>query len=263
MPAPESTADFKTKAGLQFSGFSRESLQRMHEALSSEFGLTKDILAEAASYSMAMVVRAALGLSASGGKVCCVAKDTLAGYVALATIRHLVNAGVESQVLLLLDEGVAVSPELTLQVTALEKLGVTLPDPGNAAEMDAFTEFLKNSHNIIFGVYSPDAPADEFITAVSELLNEEATPVHCIEAPPGLNVEDGTAVAGALYASSTLSLGAPLRGLNQGKDFVGRHYVCDVSFSRALYTKYGADLTGLFAEQPVVQIFPTKTDESA
>ncbi len=255
-------ADFKTKAGRLFSGFSRDSLQSMHAELESEFALNKDIVAEAASYSMAMVVRFALGLTASGGKVCSVAKDTLAGYVALATIRHLVNAGVEAQVLLLLDEGAQVSPELTRQVTALEKIGVTLPDPGNAAEMDAFTEFLKNSHNIIFGVYSPNAPADEFITAVSELLNEERTPVHCIEAPPGLNVDDGTAVPGALYASSTLSLGAPMRGLNKGKDFVGRHYVCDVSFSRALYTKYGADLTELFAEQPVVQIFPTLTDES-
>lgn len=209
---------------------------------------------------MAMVVRFALGLSASGGKVCSVAKDNLAGYVALATIRHLVNAGAESQVLLLLDDGGA-SPELTRQVTALEKLGVFLPDPGNAQEMDGFTEFLKSSHNIIFGLHSPGAPVDEFVTAVSELLNEERTPVHCIEAPPGLNVDDGTALPGALYASSTLSLGAPLQGLSKGKDFVGRHYVCDISFSRALYTKHGSDLTGLFSDQPVIQIFPTASEE--
>lgn len=255
-------ADFKTKSGFEFQGFTRDSLLRMHEELASEFCLSKDVLAEAASYSMAMVVRFALGLSASGGKVCSVAKDTLAGYVALATIRHLVNAGAQAQVLLLLEEGASASPELTRQVTALEKLGVMLPDPGNADEMDSFTEFLKSSHNIIFGVYSPNGAPDEFITAVSELLNEERTPVHCIEAPPGLDVDNGSAVPGALYASSTLSLGAPLRGLNKGKDFVGRHYVCDVSFSRELYSKHGPDLTGLFAEQPVIQIFPTLTDES-
>ncbi|MBN8549153.1 MAG: hypothetical protein J0M12_07570 [Deltaproteobacteria bacterium] len=262
MSAPETTADFKTKAGALFSGFSSASIAQMHKELAEEFCLTKDVVAEAASYSMAMVVRFALGLSASGGKVCSIAKDTLAGYVALATIRHLVNAGAQAQVLLLLDPGVAVSQELTNQVTALEKLGVMLPDPESADEMDAFTQFLKDSHNIIFGIYNPGASSDEFITAISELLNEERTPVHCIEAPPGLNVDTGLAEPGALYASSTLSLGAPLKGLNKGKDFVGRHYVCDISFARSTYAKHGSDLTGLFAEQPVQQIYPTMTDES-
>jgi hypothetical protein len=58
-----------------------------------------------------------------------------------------------------------------------------------------------------------------------------------------------------------LSLGAPLKGLNPGKNYVGRHYLCDISFSHAIYQKHGGDLSGFFSDQPVIQIYPLTTDE--
>jgi NAD(P)H-hydrate repair Nnr-like enzyme with NAD(P)H-hydrate epimerase domain len=254
--------DFKSKTGFSFAGFSPAALSEMHRELRESLQLQPELTAEAASFSMAMVVRAALGLSASGGKVCGLVKDSLAGLVALATFRHLVNAGAEAQVLFLPGERPP-SPELLKQFHTLSTLGVTLPDAGDPAHMDSFTEFLKSAHNIIFGVYEPGVAPDEFLFGICELLNEERTPIHCIEAPPGIDVSTGAPHPSALYASSTLSLGAPLVGLNRGKNYVGRHYICDISFSRALYQSHGPDLTPLFSDQPVVQIYPLIPEEEA
>lgn len=260
MPEPQKNY-FKTKAGLELPGYSSQDLAALHTELGA-LGLAVPVIAEAASYSMAMVARAALGLSAAGGRVCGIVKDSLSGVVALATFRHLVNAGSEAQVLVLSGEG-GQSEDFVAQLAILRKLGVTLPDAGSEPEMDSFTEFLKSAHNIIFGVYTPDLPSDEFLSGICELLNEEATPVHCIEAPPGLDVNNGRAEISALYASSTLSLGAPLRGLALGKEHVGRHYLCDISFSRDMYARNGGDIANLFSDQPVIQIYPLTSDEAA
>ncbi len=254
-----STLDFKTKTGTALPGFTSAQLRTMHEELKSKLHMNDSALTEAASYSMAMVVRYALGLSAAGGKVCALAKDSLAGWVALAAIRHLVNAGCTAHVLFL-PEDAGTSQEAARQLKALEALGVTLTDGGSSQEMDAFTAFLGEAHNILFGVYTPGQESEEILLGICEVLNEDRIPVHCIECPPGLNPDTGIAVPSALYASSTLSLGAPLVGLNKGKDYVGRHYLCDISFSPALYKSQGADLSPLFSDQPVIQILPSASD---
>ena len=261
MPSTVKTPDFKTKTGVEIPGFTSRQLAAMHEELRNSLHMNDSAVTEAASYSMAMVVRFALGLSASGGKVCALARDSIAGWVALAAIRHLVNAGSTAHVLFLPEDS-GLSPEADRQLKALEALGVTLTDGGSPEQMDAFTAFLGEAHNILFGVYSPGREPEEFLLGICEVLNEDRIPVHCIECPPGLNPDTGAAVEGALYASSTLSLGAPLIGLNGGKDHVGRHYVCDISFSRSLYASQGCDLSALFSDQPVVQILPTKQDEA-
>lgn len=251
---------FKTKEGRTFRGFSSEAIQQMQQSLKTEYGISGQQIAEAASYSMAMVVRYALGLSAQDGKVCAVVNDTLAGCVALATIRHLVNAGCEAQALLIV-EGSELSSDLSAQIKPLTKMGVKLPDIGQANEVDQFTAFLSSSHNVIFGVHSNSPQADPFIAGISDLLNEERTPVHCIECPSGINPNTGAQLEKPLYASSTLSLGATLQGLHAGSDFVGRHYLCDISIPKQLYLQNGQDLSQLFSDQPVLQIFPIKQEE--
>lgn len=255
-------AQFQTKQGVHFNGVSTAQLNALRNELRDEYGILPIQTIEAASYSMAMVVRFALGLSAAGGKVCAVAKDSLAGCVALATVRHLVNAGANAQVLLLVEDPTQISAELTRQVAPLKKLQVPLPDLGAVSEIDGFTEFLSSAHNVIFGTFAQETIGDEFVQGLSDLLNEERTPVHCIEAPAGVDPDSGAALATPLYASSTLSLGAPFAGLYAGRDYVGRHYLCDVSASAQLYRKHQCDdLSGFFSDQPVVQILPIEPEE--
>ena len=104
---------------------------------------------------------------------------------------------------------------------------------------------------------------NEVCESYVKVLNECQTPVHSVDAPLGINVDSGAPGADPLYSSSTLSLGVPFVGLADGNEYVGRHYVCDISATRALYTQdSGDDLGWLFAEQPVTQIVavePSKT----
>ncbi len=248
-----STYTFKTKNGIELGGFSPASLSAMHQDL-AELGIEPTQIAEAASYSMAMVVRYALGLSATGGKVCALVGDSLAGAVALATMRHLVNAGADGSALLVFDPTIA-GPETKRQLTPLSHMGVPIEWCRESHTGSAAHAIISASHNVIFGLFGLSL-ADPVIAGCVTMLNEQQTPVHAIEAPLGVDLENGAHGPAALFASSTLSLGAPYAGLNPGRDCVGRHYLCDISITREIYAKHGEDLSALFAQQPVTQILP-------
>jgi hypothetical protein len=203
-----------------------------------------------------MVVRAALGLSASGGKVCAVIRDTLPGWITLATARILANAGASVHVLFLLDPDNH-SEEVAAQLKPLERMGVPLEHWTCRAEGDQLAELLSGCHNVLCALTDLDTPLDEVSTHYVGILNELSVPVHAVEFPPGLDPDSGVAAPATLIASSTLSLGAPLLGLHKGKDFVGRHYLCDISIPRGLYESVGVSVGSVFADQPVQQIFPT------
>lgn len=251
-------ASFHTKSGLNLPGISLASYQELWHELLSGYGLHSAQCIEAASYSMAMVVRYALGLSAAGGQVCCLAADTPAGWTALATLRHLTNAGAKGIVIAAWDTQ-RLSIELELALKPLHMNGVPCRELAGLAK-DSACELFASCHNVICGLFerSPESPGsfDQLI----ETLNELQTPVHTIEAPLGVNADSGAALSCPLYASSTLSLGAPLQGLHSGHTFVGRHYLCDISIPPLLYRKYTENLGPLFAEQPVLQIFPSEEE---
>jgi hypothetical protein len=95
-----SSPHFKTKQGLQITGLSAPQYAEMWQSLLDHYGLHPTQLVEASSYSMAMVVRYALGLTADEGKVITLAANRPAGWVALATMRHLVTAGADGIVVL-------------------------------------------------------------------------------------------------------------------------------------------------------------------
>lgn len=245
---------FYTKEGIAFTGVLPPAALAMRKALFSDFGLLPCQVSEAASYSMAMVVRYALGLSATGGKVLALVNDSLSGCIALATIRHLKNAGADARVVIL-DEKKTFGPELQLQLRILERLGIK---PQSWASCE---ELLPSCHNVICGLFDFESAPSKEMGKVISLLNECHLPVHTIEAPIGVDLNTGKVGPTPLYASSTLSLGAPYAALKIAHDLVGRHYLCDISIPSSLYEKEGMDLSPLFADQPVVQIFMQKPED--
>lgn len=247
---------FKTKTGLAFTGLKVEAYRSIWQELQSSYGLTMPQICEAASYSMAMVLRYALGLSALGGRVYAVVDDTPSGWIALATLRHMVTAGAEGGVILIPAPDKC-SPDIELQAAPLMKMGIEFIPLQMLLESNQTADLIASCHNLICGVFNTAAPSvSDQLSKLLEIMNEAQTPIHAIEVPPGLDADTGTASANALFASSTLSLGAPLIGLHKGQDYVGRHYLCDISIAADLYRTQGPDLTQLFAEQPVIQIFP-------
>jgi len=249
---------FYDKTGIHFHGVSEQQLLDARRMLITELGLSNTQITEAASYSLAMVVRFALGLSATGGKVCVVVNDSLAGHVALACARHLRNAGSETIILPFCAVSNA-SDDFRQQFQVLQRMGAKVVAPETISLIQSYFE---QSHNLIFALYGGNSSVPFALDDFVELLNESKTPIHCIESPYGVNVDTGAIEDEALYASSTLSLGAPFKGLHSANDYVGRHYLCDISLTKSLYETMGDDLSRLFSDQPVVQIFPKKNEES-
>ncbi len=246
-------AIFQTKNGVIFPGFLRAQLDTMFLELEDQYGLSAPQYCEAASYSMAMVVRYALGLSAEGGKVTGLIADTRAGWIALGTLRHLQNCGAAVHIVTF-QAGSQSSPNFDLQLKPLLKGGAQVHD--YQSNLGLVSGLLTSSHNIICGLYDSRVENKSNQGEIARTLNDLRTPIHCIECPVGLDVDSGDVGAEPLFASSTLSLGAPLAGLYRGHEYVGRHYLCDVSFAPQLYEQAGFDLSLLFAEQPVLQIYP-------
>lgn len=253
-PSEKPLVHFHAKGGLSLPGATVAEIRTLLERLRVEYGLRDAQLVEAASYSMAMVVRAALGLSAKEGKVLVLAGDCLSGWIAIATLRHLATAGADG-VLVIDADSVEEDGEIALQLKPIFAMGIPVIAISELLEGDV-PAFLSAAHNLICGVTrlngEPGAEVERFVS----FMNEAATPIHSILAPIGVDFATGAPVGLPLYSSSTLSLGIPLKGLLPGDEFVGRHYVCDLSIPKEIYTQIcGADLTSLFAQQPVIQIY--------
>lgn len=252
------TESFHTKTGFQFAGLQKAAMERMRCELVESYGISHAQIVEASSYSMAMVVRFALGLSATGGAVIALVNDSLAGWVAVATARHLANAGAKVTVVTpfeLTETKAKTMPELSRQLAPLSVMGIDHMSWTSAKENEFFNNQIQSSHNVICGLFAAGNTVSTLEDDITTILNEAKTPVHTVEAPIGLDVDSGQPTGKPLFASSTLSLGAPYKGLYFGNDYVGRHYVCDISLTKSIYEKEGVDLTCLFAEQPVIQVF--------
>lgn len=207
---------------------------------------------------MAMVVRHALGLSATAGQVAVFFNNSLSGQIAIATARHLRNAGARIHLIALGDpKELGSSMQRQLRFFGHDKTPLlSMIENFDSEELLAL---LNSCHNVILGVCQPESensglPWHDLIT----LLNEQPTPVHTIIAPIGINLDSGANEKTALIASSTLSLGVPLQALLNCTDYIGRHYLCDISITPELYQEFKLDYQAAFAEQPVIQIFRAK-----
>lgn len=247
---------FKTETGAAIPGVTSADYIRLITALQRDFGISTAQICEAASYSFAMAVRVALGLSGEGANVAAAVADTMNGWTTLAALRHLMNAGTDVYVMLLNVREAQASEEMQRQLYPLRRMGAAIeefPEPLNAAH---FSEILQQSHALLCGLFDIAASPSPVCKQAVELMNEQQTPIHCVQAPPGVNPESGAKSSVTLFASSTLSLGLPLAGLAPGNEYCGRHYLCDISLPRELYCEAGADIGFIFAEQPVIRIMP-------
>ena len=255
--SPPGLPVFKTKNGQELPSVTAATLVAMRRELHERYSITPTQVAEAAGYSMAMVVRYALGLSAREGQVCVMASDNLSGLVALATLRHLVNGGAAGAALVTGNPQMR-SPELTAQLTPLAAMGVPIEELEPLFTGGYLERILADCHNVLWGASDISANAVPHLAGIIGVLNEGRTPVHAVELPGGVDPDSGKPIGTALFASSTLSLGAPLAGLSAGRDRVGRHYVCDISLPKDAFDRAGVVWSPIFSEQPVVQIFPVE-----
>lgn len=244
-------------------GVSVNQLSAIMGRLINEVGISPIQLCESASYSMAMVARYALGLSAHGGQVCAVINDSIAGWVTLGCARHLATSGSRVRVIFLMDPENH-GPELPHLLRPLQFLGVPTEHWSCYPDVDSITNLLSDCHTLLCGLFKlPSDRQDDSVSAQTysqfiDIFNEHQIPIHSVLAPLGVNGDTG-ASDHPLYSSSTLSLGLPLSGLKPGAELAGRHYVCDISLHQSMVDKDDDIVVPdwLFSEQPVVQIYPT------
>ena len=240
----------------QISGASIEEIEQLRSTLSSQIGLLDLQIAESAAFSMAMVVRSALGLHADQASIGILYNDTLAGWIALATARHLSNAGCSMTMVECsrIEQPSTILTQLRQPLRALRLAELSWQDIKKLGNLE---NFLSSCHNLVCGISGANPLSKQDKRSLTSALNEHSVPVHCIEAPLGIDLNSGKASEETLYASSTLSLGIPYQGLAMGHDWVGRHYLADISLPFSTITEIiGRPFPILFSEQPVIQIFP-------
>lgn len=244
---------FKLENGATFKGLTGQAYQALWNRLEQELGLEPARTSEAAALSAAMVLRVALGLSASGASLCALVDDCRAGCTAVATSRVLANAGASCSVLAI-NSLSNISPAYETELKLADKCGVQLAEI-QADELEATLEHIANCHALIMGLYSSPNIGLPLVEKILQGVNELQTPVHVIEAPPGIDAETGQRHANPTFAATTISLGLPLIGLAEGKEFCGRIYLCDIGLPISLYQEIVPELVGIFESQPVNQIF--------
>ncbi len=246
---------FKDKKGNTFGGISYENFQNIIKEFQEKYFISTEQIIEASSFSMAMVIRSHLGLSAEGGVIGAVVKDNLAGQIALATARRLYNAGTTSNIIIPQKDLGNISKEFEHQAEAVCALGLELTTILPEENENNLNDLFSHCDNVLMGVFDNSANDDISLRTLSNILNELSTPIHSILSPYGISPDTGEKVSVPIYSSSTLSLGIPLLGLFNGNDFVGRHYVCEISIPKEISLSVANIPETLFSEQPVCQIF--------
>jgi NAD(P)H-hydrate repair Nnr-like enzyme with NAD(P)H-hydrate epimerase domain len=247
---------FKTKAGIEVPTLSTAQVASLRAATEATYGILPLQVTEACAFSFAMVVRYALGLSAEGAKTACIVGDSLAGWICLATARHLINSGAEVE-LIYVGSLENPSEQLERQLNILGGYNASLTVWDSIQEQAAIETILGTCHNSLHGLAKLGEPADAFGKQINEMLNELSTPIYAVDFPLSVDTDSGASQGSPLYASATLCPGVPLQGLHAAEEYTGRLYVCDALIPRPLYQEYGVDFANVFSEQPVQQlIFP-------
>jgi len=250
-----SLTDFRTDEGEAVPSISVEGLRKLIGSLTEEFLIPQHVYIESASLAFSMVVRSALGLTASQASVCALVSDNLSGQICLATLRMLSNAGAQP-VVILLDNPDSLSKETETLLKTLDKLEIPLVSQFPTPDLKELEQLLSQTHAVLCGTSTVlEQPQSTAHSEIYSILNEIHTPIHSVLAPPGFCAESQKVQGDALLCSSTLSLGVPLAGLSLAKDFVGRHYLCDIQVPCKKYRELFGLQPGWFARQPVIQIF--------
>ena len=265
-PAAEETR-FVTRNLLPVPYCTVEEFPEVLRFLTADMKLAHAALIEAAAYSLGMVVRSALGLSASEAQLLFLVTPSFSGAVALAAARVLLHAGADICPVSYAparggaanaDGSASGSPweaEFRRQCETLALLGRP-PLERSAGELTATLEpEFPQAHAIVMGIVDPLPEPPPLLPGEQELiasLNEHPLPIHSVLIPLGLLEARMHTASRPLYSSSTLSLGVPLQVYRQEVQFLGRHYLGDISLPRSvLGPGYEAPL---FADQPVIQI---------
>jgi len=234
---------FHDAEGRCFNGANAAHFSSLLSLAETKCGLSSLVFEECAAFSIAMVARAALGLTGAESKIHVFVDDSLFGLATLGAVRHLVNAGGVASVFLEKQNSAT-----KRHINILEYMGVSFPS------LNEFKQYLDDSHLSLSALSSkPDSN-------ILDIYTDSATPIHTVGLPIGADPDSGN--GSLIFSSSTISLGIPFFGLRNATEHAGRLYLCDLSIPGKVYDEASVNnVTSLFHSQPVVQIFPLSEEK--
>ena len=168
----------------------------------------------------------------------------------LAAARHLLNWGAWVQIIC------SYAPEhfkgaAAQQLAALQAMGAPLAWAEEGWELPPAD--LVIDAVIGYGLRGdPRGKARELI----QLANSSAAPILSLDAPSGVDTNDGRTFSPHIRAAATLTLGLPKRGLLlvPARSACGRLFVADISVPLALLSEIGVEVPPLFERDPILEL---------
>lgn len=218
-------------------------MRALDSAARKQFNIPELILMEHAGLAVAKAVMAVLRKQRRrNGSVLVLAGSGANGGDGFVAARHLNNAGVPVQVILLADPGkLKGAAKTNLQIIRKLKVPVmTIRIPL------AWNVWVKKRPRILMVVdamlgIGASGPVREPFRTVIQWLNQSASPVIAVDLPSGLCADTGEPQGVTVEATTTVTCGLPKIGLQNstGRAYAGRVIVADISLPRVLMESAG------------------------
>jgi len=192
--------------------------QKFDQEAQKKLGIPSIILMESAGRHVAQEALNMLGRKKKVLIVCGVGNNGGDGLVAA---RHLLNAGVKVEVLIV-GKLAKLKPDPKTNYTTFKKMGAA-----------KFIRRLPKQCNLIidslFGI-GLNSEVKEPYARIIDQMNKSKKPILAVDVPSGLNADTGKVLGIAVKAKKTVTFVAAKKGffLKQGPKYCGKIIVCDI-----------------------------------
>lgn len=173
----------------------------------------------------------------------------------LAAARHLINRRKKVHVILAGNvDSLKETPKKQYKILSKMTKNVLFLKKNKTKAQDV----IRNSNLILDCLlgYSLKGDPKGNIAKLIKIANESKKNILSLDAPSGLNLDNGRAYDPCIMADSTMTLALPKKGfLNvKARKYFGNLYLADISVPKTVYEKIGIRIGNLFGESPIVRL---------
>ena len=126
---------------------------------------------------------------------------------------------------------------------------------GDAQSVDAVESALRSADLVLDALigYSLIGAPGQPISGLIRAANNSGTVLLPLDLPSGLNGDSGEAYDPTIRAPATLTLALPKVGLTRpaAREWIGNHYLADISVPEAVYRRLGLDVSPIFSRADI------------
>jgi NAD(P)H-hydrate epimerase len=215
-----------------------------------ELGISPLQLMENAGRNLALLAKRLLANEIANRPIVVLAGRGKNGGGGLAAARHLLNWGGWVQVLCAhpLEDYTGLPAQ---QLAGLQAMGAPLAWAEEGWELPPCDLVI----DAIIGYGLAGAPRGKARDLI-QLANSSVAPILSLDAPSGLDTDDGRLFTPHIRAAATLALALPKTGLvvEPGRSACGDLYLADIGVPSALYGRLGLDAPPVFGRDPILPL---------